>query len=156
VEKDLLYKVAYEEAVRALSEQQAVIDSFRNRAGLVLTAAAVTTSFLGAQALRGGNASVVSWLALASFLGVATASIAILWPRKWEGAADPYGVIKTYIESTEPAPIEELHRELSFHMRGSYLENSKGLRKLVVFLQIASLLLTVEVMHWIISIALVS
>jgi len=59
-DKDLLYRVAYDEAVRALSEQQGVIDSFRTRTGLLLSAAAITTSFLGAQALNGGNQ--VLWL----------------------------------------------------------------------------------------------
>jgi hypothetical protein len=57
VSQDLLYKVVYDEAVRALSEQQAAIESVRSRAGLLLSAAAVTTSFLGAQALQGRNAA---------------------------------------------------------------------------------------------------
>ena len=48
-DKDILYKVAYDEAVRALSEQQGVIDSLRTRAGILLSAAAITTSFLGAR-----------------------------------------------------------------------------------------------------------
>jgi hypothetical protein len=43
VSKDTLYKVAYDEAVRALSEQQGVIDSFRTRAGLLFSAAAITS-----------------------------------------------------------------------------------------------------------------
>lgn len=151
----LLYKVAYDEAVRALSEQQAVIDSFRNRAGLLLSAAAVTTSFLGARVLHGGGSSAFSWLALAGFAGVATASLAILWPRRrWEFAADPHDVIETYIESTELVQIEELHRELSLHMHGSYLENRKGLEKLIVLFQIASVLLAIEVALWVIAIAL--
>ncbi|HET9677798.1 MAG TPA: hypothetical protein VFP21_09875, partial [Solirubrobacterales bacterium] len=64
---DLLYKVAYDEAVRALSEQQAVIDSFRTRAGHLFSVAAVTTSFLGAQAFQGGDTNPVSWLALLCF-----------------------------------------------------------------------------------------
>jgi hypothetical protein len=46
-DKDALYRVAYEEATRARSEQLALIDSFRSRAGLLLSAAAITTSFLG-------------------------------------------------------------------------------------------------------------
>jgi hypothetical protein len=46
-DKDILYRIAYDEAVRALSEQQAVIDSFRSRAGLLLSSTAITTSFLG-------------------------------------------------------------------------------------------------------------
>ena len=88
-DKDLLYKVAYDEAVRALSEQQGVIDSFRTRAGLLLSAAAITTSFLGAQALNGGDSSLAAWLALIGFAGVAAISLAILWPRQWEFTANP-------------------------------------------------------------------
>jgi hypothetical protein len=83
---DALYKVAYDEAVRALSEQQAVVESFRARAGLLFTAAAVTTSFLGAQAFQAGDSVLVSSLALICFLAVALTSLAVLWPRQWEGA----------------------------------------------------------------------
>jgi len=75
--EDTLYKVAYDEAVRALAEQQSIVDSFRDRAGLLFSAAAITTSFLGAQALRGGDSSLASWLALLCFAAVAAASLAI-------------------------------------------------------------------------------
>jgi hypothetical protein len=152
-DKDILYKVAYEEAVRALSEQQGVIDSFRTRAGLLLSAAAITTSFLGAQALNGGDSSLAAWLALLGFVGVAAISLAILWPRQWEFTANPRDVIQTYIEAEEPAPIEELHRDLALHMHNSYIENREGLAQLAIFFQIASGLLTLEVILWIIAIA---
>jgi hypothetical protein len=80
-DKDILYRVAYDEAVRALSEQQVVIDSFRNRAGLLLSSTAVTTSFLGAQFLDGGSLTATTWAALAAFVGVAISSLAMLWPQ---------------------------------------------------------------------------
>lgn len=128
------------------------IDSFRNRAGILLSATAVTTSFFGAQALHGSSNSC-SWFALACFVGVAAFSLATLWPRRREVAANPHRVIATYIESAEPTSIEELHRELSIHMNGSYLENRKDFEKVVVFFQIASVLLVIEVALWIIAIA---
>ncbi len=152
-DNDILYKVAYEEAVRALSEQQSVIDSVRTRAGLLFSAAAITTSFLGAQALNSGEPNFIVWLAMAGFVGVASVSLAILWPRRWEFTANPRDVIRTYIEADEPAPIEELHRDLSLHMHNSYVENREGLEQLAVFFQIASGLLTVEVILWIVAIA---
>lgn len=151
---DQLYKVAYDEAVRALAEQQEVIDSFRTRAGLLFSAAAVTTSFLGAQALRGDGLNLASWSALLCFVAVAAASLAILWPRKWEVTANARDVIDTYVESAEPAPAEHLHRDLSLHMHNSYLENREGLERLVLYLQVASGLLTVEVVLWIVAIAM--
>ena len=153
---DLLYKVAYDEAVRALAEQQEVIDSFHTRAGLLFSATAITTSFLGTEALGGGDLNFASWAALLCFVAVAAASLAVLWPREWNVTADLRDVIDTYIESAEPAPIEDLHRELSLHMRGSHLENRKGIRKLIVLLQVASVLLAVEVVLWIVAIAMAS
>jgi hypothetical protein len=151
-DKDLLYRVAYDEAVRALSEQQGVIDSFRTRAGLAPSAAAITTSFLGAQALEGGSSHWTAWLALTAFVGVALFSLGILWPRRWEFTANPRDVIQTYIESEEPAPIDELHRDLSLHMHDSYSANRKGLEQLAAFFQIACGLLALEVVLWIIAI----
>lgn len=151
--RDSSYKVAYDEAVRALSQQQGVIDSFRTRAGLLLSAAAITTSFLGAQALDNGSPSLATWLALASFVGLGIAALAILWPRSWEFTADPRNVIATYIEADEPAPIERIHRDLALHMQDSYVENREGLERLVTYFRIASGLLTVEVILWIVDIA---
>jgi hypothetical protein len=151
---DLLYKVAYDEAVRALAEQQQAIDNFRNRAGLLLSTAAITTSFLGAQALGVGDPGPFAWLALADFAGVAAASLAILWPRKWQIATNSRDVIETYIESAEPVSTEDLYRELSLHMRGGWVENRKGEAKLIVFFQAGSVLLAVELALWIIAIAM--
>jgi hypothetical protein len=156
VSADLLYKVAYDEAVRALSEQQAAIDSLHARAGFLFSATAITTSFLGAEALGRGDLNFASWSALFCFIAVAASSLAVLWPRELYVMAKPRDVIETYAGSAEPAPIEGLHRELSLHMHDSYVENSKGLRKLVVFLQVASVSLAFEVVLWIIAIAVAS
>jgi hypothetical protein len=153
VSKDQLYKVAYDEAVRALSEQQGAIDNLRARAGLIFSTAAITTSFLGAQALRGAGLSFYSWLALLSFLAMAATSLATLWPRKWEGAANPRQVIETYIESEEAMSLEDLHRDLSLHMSHSYLENHEGHEQLALFLRIGSGFLTLEVFFWVVAIA---
>jgi hypothetical protein len=152
-DKDILYRVAYEEAVRALSEQQAEIESFRSRAGLLLSSAAITTSFLGAQSFDGGNLTVVSWLALVAFIGTAALSLAILRPHPWELTAGSRNVVETYIEGEEPAEIDVIHRDLSIHMQKSYVENRAGVERFAVLLQIASGLLSLEVAFWIINIA---
>lgn len=110
--QDLLYKVAYDEAVRALSEQQAEIDSFRTRGGMLLSAAAVTTSFLGARTLQGSDSSALIWLALLAFGGVGALSLALLWPHKWQVTMDPHVIVKAYIEAEHPAATTALYREL--------------------------------------------
>jgi len=55
------YELAYDEAVRALSQQQSVLDNFRTRAGILLSGAAIATSFLGGQALRSDALNSWSW-----------------------------------------------------------------------------------------------
>jgi hypothetical protein len=145
VSNDSLYKVAYDEGVRALSEQQAVIDSFRTRAGLVFSAAAVTSSLLGPWALRDKSGDPTIWLAMFCFLGVAVSSLGIFWPRGWETAASPRDIMETYIDPAEEALVEELLRDLAIHMHNSYLANDEGLGQFALLLQIASGLLTLEV-----------
>lgn len=41
------YALAYEEAKRALEEQERVVAELRSRAGVLIGAAAITTSFFG-------------------------------------------------------------------------------------------------------------
>jgi len=142
----LLYKLVYDEAVRALSAQQTVIDSFRSRAGLVFSAAAVTASFVGPGAVRSGSANPIVWLAMASFVGVAASSLGIFWPRRWEIAISPREVIQTYVEAAEVSSVEEMHRDLSIYMHSGYLENEKSVEQFALLLQVASGLLTFEVM----------
>jgi hypothetical protein len=86
---------------------------------------------------------------------VAAALLAVLWPRRWEFTVNPHDVIGTYIESPEPVSIDDLHRELSFHMHSSYLDNREGSEKLVVFLEIANVLIALELVAWILDIAFV-
>jgi hypothetical protein len=151
-ESGALYKVAYDEAVRALAHQQAAIDNLRSRAGLMLSAGAVTTSFLGAQALQARSLNAPSWLALATFVAMAGALLGVLWPFRWEFSADAREVIDTYVESVEPEQIAGLHRELALHLRDGFARNLDGLSQLAVLLQIASGLLVIEVTLWITAI----
>jgi hypothetical protein len=153
VAKELLYKVAYDEAVRALSEQKDAIESVRSRAGVLLSITALTTSVLGAPALKGGGSSIFSWLALLSFAVVAGTSIAILWPHHWEFVVSPRSVVEGYAGAAEDVPAERLYRDLSLCMHGSVIKNHQGLKSLAARFQVASALLVIEVVLWVAAIA---
>lgn len=152
-DNDLQYLIAYDEAVRALSLQQGMIDSLRTRAGLLLPVAAITTSFLGAQALAAGGPTVATWLALAGFVGVAVAVLAVLWPHRLEFTADAANVIESYVETDKPVPVAAIHRDLSLHMHDSYAENQIGQKQLAFRFRLAASLLTIEVIVWLIDLA---
>jgi hypothetical protein len=152
--RDALYKVAYDEAVRALSDQRLETDSVHSRTGLLLSVAAIATSFLGARALEGGSLSPMSWLALASFVATALVSLAILLPYQGEFSADAREMIKTYIEAPEPESIGRLHRDLALHMHRSFANNTEALDRLATLFQAACGLLTIEMIFWTLSIAM--
>jgi len=73
--------VAYEEAVRAISQQEQVLDGVRTRAGTLLSMAAVATSFLGGLALDKKRLAALSLIAVLAFLAVGLLTIYILFPR---------------------------------------------------------------------------
>lgn len=130
-----------------------MIDSLRTRAGVLLSAAAITTSFLGAQALNDGGPGVATWLALACFAGLAIAVLMILLPHRMEFTANPANVIESYVETPEPLSVAEIHRDLSLHMHKSYADNLAGQAQLAFRFQLAGILLTVEVILWIVDLA---
>jgi hypothetical protein len=144
----VLYEVAYDEAVRALVEQLSLIDSFRTRAGLLFSAAAIATSLLGGPADHLGWAS---WIALGFFFAVAALTLAILWPRPRESSADPERVIKGFIEAGKPRTTAELHRALTLQMQGSYVRTWKDIGQLAILFQVASGALVLEIVFWILA-----
>lgn len=153
-EQEGAYRLAYDESVRALAQQQSSLDSLRTRAGILVSAAAITTSFLGGEALANGRLTFASWLAIGAFVALGGRVLSILLPqRDWEFTAIPRRIIGTYIESGEPLSLPQLYRDLALHMEDSYEQNGRRMRALVRFFRAATFLLTVEVVAWIADIA---
>ncbi len=153
-DREALYRVAYDEAVRALGEQQALIESLRARAGLLLSAAAIATSFLGSQALARGGAAALAWVAVLCFLSVAAAAaLAILWPRESLFGADPALLIRDYAESPEPRPVSLLHRDLSLSRQRDIDQCRRIAGRLGLLLQFGSGLFAIEILLWVAALA---
>jgi hypothetical protein len=56
------YELAYEASIRAIENQAAIVESLRSRAGTILAATALVTSFFGGHALsRSGGYRVPAW-----------------------------------------------------------------------------------------------
>ena len=147
-----VYALAYEEAVRALSEQQATLQSLRTNAGILLSAAAIATSFLGGTALRAGDFTGLSWTAVVLFASLAAAIFAILWPRTdWEFVAGPRRLISTYAETGSSLPLPRVKRDLALHMEDSYDANGWRLGWMVRLMRLAIVFLAAETLIWIID-----
>ena len=86
------YELAFEEAGRALDAQERAVNELRSRAGVLIAAAAITTSFLGSRAITGDGLSVWVWVAVVAFIVVGGSVLTVLWPRTdWSFSAQRGG-----------------------------------------------------------------
>jgi len=147
------YELAYEEAKRALEEQERAVSELRSRAGQLIAAAAITTSFFGGRAI-GSHVHLTGWIAIGCFIGLSLSVLVILWPRHdWVFALSPAQLISTYIEPAEDPPVDLLtiHRDLALHMGSSIQGNRSQLRWLFGAFRLGAVLLAAEVVAWVIA-----
>ena len=150
------YALAYREARRGLEDQERSVVELRTRAGALIAAAAITTSFFGGQTLARHDVDAAGWVAIGCFVLLGFAVLVMLWPRRdWELSLAPAEFIATYLEPADGEPLE-LHlveRDLALHMGRSAKFNRGQLDKLVTIFRFGALLLVIEVLAWVIALA---
>jgi hypothetical protein len=149
-----VYEIAYAEAVRALSEQFALVESIRSRAGLLLSAGAVTTSFLGAQALGRAGLGPFAWLALLGFCGASALCLVVLSQRSWALSSEPVDLISVQLGQNESVGGSSPQRLLARRMQNGFAENRERVERLGFLLQLASALFAADVVLWLCTIVL--
>jgi hypothetical protein len=148
------YALAYREARVGLEDQERLVTDLRARAGTLIAAAAITTSFFAGQALVPREISVAAWVAIGCFTSLGFVVLSVLWPRRdWEFSPSPDQLIATYIEPVDADPLEpsRIQRDLAVHMGHSAELNGHQLRSLTTRVRIAVLLLVVEVLAWLVA-----
>ena len=127
------------------------------RSGLLISAAAIVTSFLGGPVLARGDIDLAAWLAIAAFVAVTGAVLAILRPRRTlEFSLHPIPLVKRLVEAPNASHPVGLRREMALHMGRSIDRNSREINAMMTMFHIASLLLAVEIGAWVASLAIVS
>jgi hypothetical protein len=143
----------YHEALRGLTQQQAVIESLLNRAGILIFALSFANSLLGVRALADGI-GVWDWVALGSLLGVGGLAVVMLWPYyNFWFRFDPRDLIERYVDRQPPASMADMHRELALRIEADMGRNGRLLLRMRVSCQIALVLLLVNLIMWLLSIA---
>jgi hypothetical protein len=113
------YALALEEARRALDEQDRAVAELRARAGTVISAATIATSFLGAPFVTAEDLGPATWIAIMAFVFLSFATLALLWPRwQLEFGLRAASIIDSYVEPLvgKPATSPRLRRNLALHM----------------------------------------
>jgi hypothetical protein len=128
------------EARRAIGVQVAALDELRARTGLLLAAASLSGSFLGAAAAKNGTRlGLVGGVAVVAFgLGVGSC-IRVLWPknRGWTFVNSPGQLIADWIQ------IERLEESMAVFlaekMEGHFKKNKGRLDRLYQWFQVAAI-----------------
>jgi hypothetical protein len=147
------YRLAYEEARRALDDQEALVNELRARTGVLIAAAAVSTSLVGGPALARGH-SIASWVAIGLFALVGVSLLVALWPRRiWSFSIDAAELVAIYLEpeDDEPLDVAHIYRDLALHMSEGHKRNAARIPFLMAVLRIAVILLVVDVMAWVVA-----
>ena len=159
-QREKAFKIVYDEAIRALDLQRAGFESLRARIGLLVSAAAVSTSFLGGLALSSGRADPGGWIAMTLFVAFGAVSLRLLWPRA-EGAegftARPMLLIARYLERADGPAVDPwvLYRDLSLDAERQHALNQRRHHEpLARYFRAAIVLVTAEIAAWIIDLAL--
>jgi hypothetical protein len=149
-------EIVYGESVRAIEEQESVLDSLRSRTATLLAAAALSTSFLGGQALsRNSNAPVdaVEWLALAAFVAAGGLCILILLPWSWRYSVSARTLLEDHVDVVERSSARQLHRFLALTHEANLRANQAKVDRLGSFFRLASVSLALEVIAWILDLS---
>jgi hypothetical protein len=143
----------YQEALRGLLQQQAVIESLHTRAATLIFAASFASSLLGARALEDG-VGAWDWTALGLLVAIGGLAVVLLWPywNLWF-RFDPEDLIARYVDVADPVPMAAMHRELALQIKADGQRNGRIVRRLREAMQLALILLLLEILAWLISIA---
>ncbi len=149
--------LAYEEALRHITEQHGRLESLRTRAAALLSVASLVTSFLGGQALTNtttdlfglevSRPSLHGWavVAVIAFLGSCGACVWILLPKRkgWRFGFNAKRLIRDYVD--KGVELDPMYRELALWLSKYHQENESKLEFRYTLLQVGAVLIGIEV-----------
>ena len=143
----------YKEALRGLVQQQALVENLSNRAGSLIFATAFASSLLGGTALADGL-GMWDWIALTLLFCVGALIVVMLWPYyNYTFRFDPRDLLERYVDNDAPVGMSDMHRALALRIETDRANNWRIIQRLRVVLQLALILLLLEILAWFLAIA---
>jgi hypothetical protein len=147
-----LLSFVYQEALRGLTHQQNVVADLNARAGNLIFATAFATSLLGTKALSDGLA-FWDWAAVVLLFLLGALFVFMLWPYyNYTFRFDPADLLAEFVDREPPAPMADVHRALSVRIKTDMARNWRIIQPIRVALQLALILLLLEVLAWLLAI----
>jgi len=142
-----LYGISYELSLRALNQQEGVLNELRTRTGTLLAASSFVASFLGARAAIADAFSWLTVLGLAAFAITILGGLYVLIPRGGLIFA-LRGTVLLEAEFGEPGGLPEVHRRLTYWLEEFRDDNQRIIDRLFRAFSVAALAVLAEVILW--------
>jgi hypothetical protein len=144
-------ELAYVESVRAIEEQSSVLASLQTRAGTLLAASSLVTSFLGGRALS-GEFHFWSIVALGAFVATSLSTVGVLWPRhRWRFVVSPARLIAAARADPADDDVAKAHEEVALRLERMLDDNRATLQSLFRTFRLSCVFLIAEVAAWILE-----
>jgi hypothetical protein len=147
-----LAALTYEQAQKALEQQERQVNELRQRTGTLLAAAALTASFFGAAALGRDGVALPIVLAGIALAITVLSGLYVLYPHEMEFATDARRLYDA-LEPDHDDP-ERLQLRLAFGLRDTREENGRRVDWLARCLAIAAVALVLQIACWTWALAL--
>jgi hypothetical protein len=148
-------EIVYDQAVRAVSQQERQLDEIHSRAAIVLAASGVVSAFLGRTVVERGLGPF-GLLAILAFLASALACVWVLLPRWkcWAFSINAKKLMPYFLNEDAPEPAEALYSYLAEQIQTDYEENGSQLEHVYGGFALACAFLAVEVVLWLLALGL--
>jgi hypothetical protein len=145
VEEDPRWKLVFEEAQRALTYQQGVLDSLRTRATVLTAAAALVSTLFGVPALKSNELGLAAGFAIgsAALVLISAAIICAPW-YSWSFASNA----SILAENVSKFNINEFRCNLAANFDDWYNDNAERLKGLQWTFTAGLFFLLIETLAW--------
>jgi hypothetical protein len=143
-------RLAYEVSLRALEQQRHEVAELRSHTGILIAAASLGASFLGARALAGHASPAPTLLALAALVTTLVFGTLVLVPRDSVTSSVDSGSLYEHLAEIDEPALQ--HRQLATWLDSSWMRNRSSIVKLKMCFQLAATALVVQVVAWTVAI----
>lgn len=152
------YRLAYEAGLHAVAEQASTLRETRDRAGALLSVAAVAGGLAAGLYFTDDSSATIGpvgvfgvVVAVLGFSGIVLATVMIWRPMEGQFVHDAGVIVGSYLEGDPPADLPELHRELALWLGDQTDSNQKRLSGRLKWFNFGLLFLPLEVVGVIVA-----
>ena len=128
-----------------------MLEGLQTRAGTLLAASSLVTSFLGGRAL-GSDFHLWSIVVLGAFVATSLLTVGVLWPRhRWRFVVSPARLIAAARAGSTDDDVATAHEEVALRLEHMLDDNRTTLETLFRTFRFSCVFLIVEVAAWILE-----